>query len=312
MSQGTSLSVVILKYYEYYLPVLKYLVAHGPASGVQIRNDIADETGITKEERLLTTEKGTVIWVSRIYWAVAFLFQSEALSRPAKGIYQITDFGKKLLSDYPTGFDESVLRETEGYKRWVERTNSKRLKANDSQRSQTGEAPQESIESSISEIENRLAAELVSQIQEMDPDFLEKAVLQLLRSMGYGFDATSLEHTGKSGDEGIDGIINQDRLGLQQIYIQAKRYKTGNNVGREAIQTFMGALQGQGAWGGVFITTSTFTQGARDYVNKQMTTKIVLIDGVELGRLLVQNEIGVVVKQNYKIMEMDENFFGNG
>ena len=131
----------------------------------------------------------------------------------------------------------------------------------------------------------------------------------LLGKMGYGDGNDSLEHLGGSGDEGLDGVINQDRLGLQNIYVQAKRYKQGNNIGRPEVQKFMGALQGQGASGGVFITTSEFSRDAEEYVAKNMTPRIILIDGFELGRLLVKHEVGVVALRSYKVLEIDENLF---
>ena len=302
---------MILKYYEYYVPVLKYLATNGPTPTRKIRFDVAVATGITDEERSQKTEKGTLIWDSRIYWAIAFLFQSGAVERPERAIYDISDVGRRLLAENPITLDESILRETEGYKRWVERMETKKNGEHRSIATGAGEAPQESIEASVAEIDSQLAAELISQIQNMSPEFLEKCVLRLLGAMGYGIDDSSLQHTGKSGDEGIDGIINQDRLGLQRIYIQAKRYKTGNDIGREAIQTFMGALTGQGASGGVFITTSAFKPTAREYVAKTMTSKIVLIDGVDLGHYLVQYGIGATVKKIHKEMELDENFFAD-
>jgi restriction system protein len=134
-------------------------------------------------------------------------------------------------------------------------------------------------------------------------------ILVLLGKMGYGDGDDSLEHLGGPGDEGLDGVINQDRLGLQRIYIQAKRYKDGNNIGRPEVQKFMGALQGQGASGGVFITTSKFSHDAEDYVSKNMTPRIILIDGPELGRLLVKHEVGVVSLRTYNVLEIDENLF---
>ena len=125
--------------------------------------------------------------------------------------------------------------------------------------------------------------------------------------MGYGVDSDSLQHTGGPGDEGVDGVINQDALGIQRIYVQAKRYKTGSNISRESIQSFIGALQG--ASGGVFITTSSFTSGALEFASKHLSPKIVLIDGLELGRLMLKYEIGVITQRTYKLMEIDENYF---
>jgi restriction system protein len=235
------------------------------------------------------------------------LFQAGALVRPSRGIYEISALGEELLNKFPNGLSEGALKETEGYQAWVSRIGTNPKAASSDSSNTEGEAPQESIESALTEIENNLSADLVKQIQEMSPEFLEKSVLKLLGAMGYGVDSDSLQHTGGPGDEGIDGIINQDKLGIQRIYIQAKRYKTGNNISRETIQSFIGALQG--ASGGVFITTSNFTTGALEFASKHLSPKIVLIDGPELGRLMLKYEIGVIVRRTYKLMEVDENFF---
>ena len=129
---------------------------------------------------------------------------------------------------------------------------------------------------------------------------------------GFGDGEDSLRHLGRAGDEGVDGVINQDKLGLQKVYVQAKRYGEGNNIGRPAVQTFQGALQGQGASSGILITTSGFTLEAQEYVGRQMATSIVLIDGRELGRLLVQNQVGIAIRRTYDVSEVDENFFAIG
>ena len=223
---------MILKFHEYFHHVLNYVSDHGATSGADLRAKIQDLTGVTPEERLLVTDRGTNIADSRIYWAVQFLFQAEALGRPTRGIYEITLLGKDLLRKYPNGFSETELKETEGYKRWIERSGASSKLKSSTDSTSSGEAPQESIESSLSEIEDALAVEIVKQVQDMPPEFLEKSVLELLGAMGYGVDSDSLHHTGGPGDEGIDGIINQDALGIQRIYVQAKRYKTGSNISR--------------------------------------------------------------------------------
>lgn len=297
---------MILKFHEYFVHVLRYLDKNGSTSGAEIRDKIQDLTGVTAQERELLTEKGTRIANSRVYWAIQYLFQAGALARPSRGVYEISDLGKDLLEKFPNGFTEETLRETEGYQQWVARIGTT-TKASRVDNDSAGEAPQESIESALTDIENNLALELVSRIQELSPEFLEKSVLELLAAMGYGVDSDSLRHTGGPGDEGVDGVINQDALGLQRIYVQAKRYKDGSNISRETIQSFLGALQG--ASGGVFITTSDFTAGALDFVSKHVTPKIVLINGVELGRLMLKYEIGVNVRRTYKLMEVDENYF---
>ena len=298
---------MILKFDEYFQHVLRFLKTNGATQYFEIREKIQDITGVTAEEREITTEKGTHIANSRVYWAVQYLFQAGALSRPSRAVYEITPLGEELLQKYPNGFAEATLKETKGYQDWVSRIGKNSKSPNVDVAPSEGEAPQESIESSLTQIENNLSAELISQLQVMSPEFLEKSVLKLLGAMGYGVDSDSLQHTGGPGDEGVDGVINQDALGIQRIYVQAKRYKTGSNISRETIQSFIGALQG--ASGGVFITTSSFTSGALEFASKHLSPKIVLIDGLELGRLMLKYEIGVITQRTYKLMEIDENYF---
>ena len=143
----------------------------------------------------------------------------------------------------------------------------------------------------------------------MRAKFLELVVLKLLRAMGYGDSETSIEHLGGPGDEGVDGVINQDSLGLQRIYVQAKRYKAENTIGRPDLQKFVGALSGLGANGGVFITTSSFSNEAKEYAIKNISQRIILIDGQELGKLMVRYGIGVQPKNSYQVVDIDEDFF---
>lgn len=297
----------MLKYHQYFIHVLRFLDANGPTSGSTLRIEIPKLTGVTPDELELRSLKGTHLVTSRVYWAYQYLFQSEALSRPKRGIYEITDLGRKLLRENPNGVSEETLRNTEGFKKWATRIGNSTTETNYEISDPTSLDPEESIESSISNIENVVASEIVARLQEMPPVFLEKSVLELLRAMGYGIDDSSLQHTGGPGDEGVDGVINQDRLGLQRIYVQAKRYKDGSKIGRETIQAFIGALQG--ASGGVFITTSEFTAGALEYASKHLSPNIVLIDGLALGKMLIKFEVGAVVKKTYKLVEVDENYF---
>ncbi len=300
---------MIKRFYEYYLPVLKFLKENGPTHQTKLKEALIKIEKLTPEDVALTSEKGTNIFNSRIHWAVQYLYQSGALNRPAKATYEINSFGEKLIQDYPNGIEADVLVNTEGYKQWGVRTRESQSNKSESSPELSNETPTESIESAIQKLENSLAHEIVTRIREASPLFLEKIILVLLGKMGYANGEDSLEHLGGPGDEGLDGVINQDRLGLQRIYVQAKRYKEGNNIGRPEVQKFMGALQGQGASGGVFITTSRFSQDAEDYVSKNMTPRIILIDGPELGRLLVKHEVGVVALRSYKVLEIDENLF---
>jgi restriction system protein len=300
---------MIKRFYEYYVPVLKYLNENGPTHQTKLKDALVKIEKLSPSDIQLTSEKGTNIFNSRIHWAVQYLYQSGALDRPAKATYAINELGKSLLKDHPDGIGPEVLQKTEGYKHWDIRSKTSQEEKSESKVELGGETPTENIESAIQQLENSLAHELVSRLREASPQFLEKVILVLLGRMGYGDGEDSLEHLGGPGDEGLDGVINQDRLGLQRIYIQAKRYKDGNNIGRPEVQKFMGALQGQGASGGVFITTSKFSHDAEEYVSKNMTPRIILIDGPELGRLLVKHEVGVVSLRSYKVLEIDENLF---
>jgi restriction system protein len=300
---------MIKKFNEYYAPVLKFLKENGPTHQSKLKEELGKIEKLTQDEINQTSEKGTNIFSSRIHWALQYLYQSGVVDRPSKATYAINDFGKSLLSQYPNEIKPEILEATEGYKHWGVRT---RISQTDKPKVSIvsgGETPTENIEFAIQQLEDSLAHELITRIMQATPKFLEQIILVLLGKMGYGDGNDSLEHLGGPGDEGLDGVINQDRLGLQKIYIQAKRYKHGNNIGRPEVQKFMGALQGQGASGGVFITTSEFSKDAEEYVTKNMTPRIILIDGFELGRLLVKHEVGVVALRSYKVLEIDENLF---
>jgi restriction system protein len=300
---------MILKFDDYFLPVLNVLSSQGTLQIVKLRQEVAKISDISEEELSVTNERGTNIFQSRVGWAVQYLFQAEALDRPGRGIYAINELGINLIKSHPAGFKEIDLAETPGYIAWVERCSGKNKKDIEHFGGESGSTPQENIEASLDQIDAALGEELVAQIQGMPFEFLEKIVLLLLEKMGYGDGKGALKHLGGSGDEGVDGEIKQDRLGIQRIYVQAKRYKTGNNIGRETLQSFMGALTGQGASGGIFITTSTFTKDALSYVEKTMNQKIVLIDAERLGQLLIEHQVGTVVRRTYHMMEIDENFF---
>ena len=168
--------------------------------------------------------------------------------------------------------------------------------------------PHETINAAVEETNAAVAADLLVRIRERDPAFLERLVLEVLTAMGYGGAAGTAEHLGRSGDEGLDGVIRQDPLGLDRIYVQAKRYSADRAVGRPDIQGFVGALHGAQADRGVFITTSRFSQDAHAYADK-VAARVILIDGTALAELLVEHNIGVQESKTYVIKRVDEDFF---
>lgn len=295
--------------FEYYfVPVLKALKENGLSHRRANMDAVAQAENISAEDLAKKSEKGTSIYRSRVHWAQAFLAQAGAISRPQRGYLQITERGLKLLEENPGGFKKDKFNEFTDYAdAWGGR--NKEHSSSPSVIVETDATPEEQIESAINTLEANVSSMLIERIQGLNYEFLEVLVLKLLEKMGYGADADSVMHLGQSGDEGVDGVINQDKLGLQRIYVQAKRYKSDNTIGRPDIQRFLGALAGQGANGGVFMTTSRFSADAHDYVAKNLSPRIVLIDGKELARLMIKYEIGVQVKKSYQVVDIDDDYF---
>ena len=297
--------------FEYYfIPVLKQLQKNGKMHRRAVMDAIAIAEGLSAAEQAQATSKGTNIFRSRVGWSQAFLAQAGAVTRPERGYLEITDRGIYLLNQYPNGFRAKDFHQFPDYKdAWGGRRREAEDETDDASHISV-DTPLEQIELALEQLDLSVANEIIQRIMRLSPKFLELVVLELLQAMGYGDSSTSIEHLGGPGDEGVDGVINQDALGLQRIYIQAKRYKTENTIGRPEIQKFVGALTGLGANGGVFITTSSFSTDARDYALKsQLSPRIVLIDGDELGRLMVRYRIGVQEKRTYKVAEIDEDYF---
>ena len=295
--------------FEFYLtPVLKALETNGEMHRSRITGLVAEALGVADEDRVRVNARGTRLFASRVHWAVAYLVQAKAVERHIRGHMRITDRGRDLLARFPNGFTRDVFREYPDYANaWGRGNRVENQSEGDASNGDT--PPQEAIESAIDEIENQLSAELVARVQAASPAFLEKLTLRLMRAMGYGDSDDALEHLGGPGDGGVDGVIKQDSLGLRRVYIQAKRYQDKGTIGRPAIQSFVGAITDVGADGGVFVTTASFTPDAWAYANRQTDPRVVLIDGAELGRLLVRYGIGVQVLRTYQVATLDEEFF---
>jgi len=297
--------------FEYYfIPVLASLKQNGMMHRRENMDYVAKIEKLSSEDLALKTPRGTSIFRSRVHWAQTFLAQAGAVSRPQRGYLEITERGLKLLDENPLGFKAKKFREFPDYADAWGRGNADDEENDEIVSPSDSEVtPQERIESAVSEIENALASEIVQRVRNLSPKFLEVVVLELLHAMGYGASESSIEHVGGPGDEGVDGIIHQDSLGLQRIYVQAKRYKAENSIGRPDIQKFVGALAGQGANGGVFITTSSFSADAKDYASKNLNARVVLIDGAEFGLLMVRHGIGVQKRKTFSIVDIDEDYF---
>lgn len=273
----------------------------------EIFDAVADYANVGDEARAETLKSGGTRFEQRMGWALSNLSKAQWVDRPERGRYLINDAGRTALAQYPDGFDYSLAKVVFA-PFWPEKTKADSMHATTSPQADEVSDPVEVIEDAIARIEARVGDDLLDRLRDSHPDFFEQAVVDLLLKMGYGGAAQRGKRIGGTNDEGVAGLIDQDALGIDQVYIQAKRYKEGNNVGREAIQAFVGALHGFGASRGVFLTTSAFTSGAIEYANK-VPSRIILIDGSRLVELMIAYRVGVQEEKHFSAVEVDEDYF---
>ena len=272
-------------------------------------NRLADQYSLTEEERSRLLSSGQQpIFYNRVGWARTYLKKAGLLHDPRRGYFQIADRGKSVLENNPDKIDMKYLEQFPEYIEWRQTTRKTDPPGGGDD---TGDlTPEEALEDAYQKIRKDLADDLLSYAINSSSGFFEKLVVELLVKMGYGgTQREAARSVGKSGDEGIDGIIDEDRLGLDTIYIQAKKWQQGTSVGRPEIQKFVGALQGKKAKKGVFITTSNFTKDAYDFV-RSIENKVVLIDGDRLTDLMIDYDIGVAGQTTYNIKTLDTDYFG--
>lgn len=271
---------------------------------------LADQFQLTEEERREMLPSGRArLFDNRIAWAKSHILQAGLLIAPRRAISVITERGIEALKTHPQKIDLRVLQEFEEYREFRNRRKNEDDSSNLAieEESDTGLTPEELLEDAYLNIRRQVESELLTQIKSAPPDFLERLIVDLVVRMGYGGSRKDAgEALGRSGDEGIDGIIKEDPLGLDIIYLQAKRWE--GTVGRPEIQKFAGALQGQRAKKGIFITTSSFTTDAWEYVSR-IDTKIILIDGTRLTKLMFDHGVGVTTATNYEVKRIDSDYF---
>lgn len=294
---------------EFNVPVLTVLSDGATRTLRELRRDVADAVGLTAEQRAETLASGQLRADNRIGWAASYLNRVDALHRPSRGRYEITDFGRELLQQHPDRITESDLKAVakEGDEWWISRSTVDGEDREQIDDTATVLDPTEQVEQGVARIHEEVASELLSRLIEQDPAFFEAAVVKLLLAMGYGGVGGRGVTTDLTHDGGIDGVIDQDVLGLSKVYVQAKRYSPNNAVQRPEVQGFVGALSGK-ADGGVFITTSRFSPGAVEWV-RTVPARIILIDGQRLTQLMIEYGVGVQVERTYRVVEIDEDFF---
>ena len=292
------------------LPVLRLATDQQEHKFSDTVQSLAAEFNLTDEEKNELLPSGSqAVFNNRVGWARSYLKQAGLLAAPKRGYFKITEQGIKLLAEKPKNINVALL---ERYPEFQEFRNRKKdqLKINDANvtvEMVVSETPEDALASAYRSLRKNLEDEILSSVKESSPSFFERLVVDLLVKMGYGGNRQDAGRAlGKSGDGGVDGIINEDQLGLDVIYIQAKRWD--GTVGRPEIQKFAGALQGQRARKGVFITTSNFTKEAIEYVT-MIESKIILIDGERLASLMAEHNVGVSVVGQYEVKKVDSDYF---
>ncbi len=289
------------------LPILRGLADGGVATLGQIRGDVSKHLKLSESDlaEMLPSGKQTVR-ANRVAWACVYLAKAELLRRPKRGSYQVTDRGIKTLKDPPARIDITYLERFPEFLKFRPATKGKKAKKKDVP-VDPDVPPLEQLERAHEQLQSALADEVLEQVMACSPQFFESLVVELLVEMGYGGSIRDAGVAlGKSGDEGIDGIIKEDRLGLDVIYVQAKRWS--GTVGRPEIQKFVGALHGKHARKGVFLTTGAFSKGAREYA-QSIDSSVVLVDGELLGTLMIEHGLGVSSYESYAVKRLDSDYF---
>ena len=291
------------KYHETFIPILETLNTIESISSRDLANQVFKNYYSNLPQELLSqkTSSGANVLIDRILWGKSYLKMSKFVSYPKRGMVQITDKGNQALKMGSLSLKD--LQNDQDFRNHRESVKSKKESILEIDTVNVENAsPQDLIDSGFSTIETEVKSELLEKLKEIDPYYFEKVILILLKSMGYG----DFIETSKSGDGGIDGIINEDKLGLEKIYTQAKRYNE-NKVREKDIRNFIGAMSGDTSKG-VFITTSTFDDAAVQKA-REAHHSIILIDGAKLVDLMYQYKVGVQTKTVYEVKELDNDFF---
>ncbi len=287
----------IPKFHETFNPVLKTLKDHDYISRAKLREIVINNyySHISPEMLEQKIKSGDVLIHNRINWGISYLKQAGFVNHPKRGIVKLTEKGINNKGDVTL---QLIKKEIEKLNPFTEKDLRKTTVENDVK----GETPEDLINEGFSQIEKEVKKDLLDKLKTMDPYYFEKVILILLKKMGYG----EFVETSKSADGGIDGIINEDKLGLDKIYIQAKRF-TESKVREKEIRNFIGAMSGD-TNKGVFVTTSLFDKGAEEKA-RSAHHKIILIDGYKLVDLMHENNVGIQIKSTYEVKQIDEDFF---
>ena len=301
---------MVPKFEDFFYPCLKCLSDGNVHTQISLRKFAVDYFRLSEEDQNILIKSGKKTQVhDKVQWTTSYFMQAKIVETPTRGNYKITQRGLDFLANHPNGFNKKDLCVFPEFLAFASGKLKEKVVVATEAEIKEASTPTETIEEAYIQINDALADELISKIMEMPPTFFEKLVVELLVKMGYGGEfIDSGIVTKPTKDDGIDGIIKEDKLGLDRILIQAKRYASDNMVGRPAIQQFVGAITGQSASKGVFFTTSSFTKEALNY-KPGSGVKLVLIDGKTLASYMIEYNVGVSVNKVYEIKRLDSDYF---
>jgi len=307
--------MAIPDYQKLMLPVLT-IAAEGETRVPLAAEKIADRLGLTEDEReeMLPSGKQRLLH-NRVHWAKFYMSKAGLIDSPKRGVFVISPAGKQVLASNPGRIDVETLKQIPTFADYYSQysgSSSGPEAAEVLAASSTSDAtPEEQIDAAHAVLTAALKADLLQRILDQSPSFFERLIVDLLVAMGYGGShEDAARQLGKSGDGGIDGVIDEDRLGLDRIYVQAKRYAVGSSVGRPEVQGFVGSLVGRGASKGVFVTTSAFSKQAIDYA-RGLQQRVILIDGPQFTELMIEFGVGVRTSRAVEVKRVDEDFFAD-
>lgn len=298
--------MAIPDYQTIMLPLLKFVADQKEHSVHEAVKYLANEFNLSDDDRKEMLPSGQQeVFLNRVGWARTYMKKAGLLESPKRGIFIITERGKKVLASNPSKIDNRLLTNYDEFKEFKKK--KRKVEEETEVIEFQDKTPEEAFETAYENLRTELSSDILEHLKKSDPNLFEKIVIEVLVKMGYG---GSLRDAGKaigrSRDEGIDGIIKEDRLGLDIIYVQAKRWDS--TVSRPEIQKFAGALQGQRAKKGIFITTSNFSKDAIDFASK-IESKIILIDGDQLAEYMIDFNVGVTTTSKYELKKIDLDYF---
>lgn len=291
------------------LPLLKIVGDGKEHQRSNVVEALASEFRLTDDEKEELLPSGTQPkFYSRVGWAMTYMKKALLLESTGRGSFRITEQGSKVLQGNPSKVDVDFLMQFPEFVVFRKKTSPTKVEKGDAAEEETSQTPREVLESSYQSLRSQLAQDILETVLGCSPGFFERIVVDLLLAMGYGGSKKDAgQAIGKTGDGGIDGIIKEDKLGLDVVCIQAKRWE--GTVGRPVVQAFVGSLMGRGAKKGIMITTSQFSKEAQQYANSMNELKIVLIDGERLAQLMIDYNVGVAERESFVIKEIDTDYF---